>query len=72
MIPISPARARRFLSPILSATRMLQRASNGWEAHDRFIGVTFAVAGIFGAGRLAGKLKELESVDLIGPWHVGH
>jgi hypothetical protein len=33
---------------------------------------TFAVAGIFGAGRLASRLKELESVDLIGPWHVGH
>jgi hypothetical protein len=34
--------------------------------------LTFAVAGIFGAGRLASRLKELESVDLIGPWHVGH
>ena len=34
--------------------------------------VTFAVAGIFGAGRLASRLKQLESVDLIGPWHVGH
>ena len=34
--------------------------------------VTFTVAGIFGAGRLASRLKELESVDLIGPWHVGH
>jgi len=34
--------------------------------------VTFLVAGIFGAGRLASRLKELESVDLIGPWHVGH
>jgi hypothetical protein len=33
---------------------------------------TFAVAGIFGAGRLASRLKELESGDLIGPWHVGH
>jgi len=33
--------------------------------------VTFPVAGIFGAGRLATRLKELESVDLIGPWHVG-
>lgn len=33
--------------------------------------LTFAVAGIFGAGRLASRLKELESVDLIGPWHVG-
>jgi hypothetical protein len=34
--------------------------------------ITFAVAGTFGAGRLADRLKELESVDLIGPWHVGH
>ena len=34
--------------------------------------VTFPAAGIFGAGRLASRLKELESVDLIGPWHVGH
>ena len=34
--------------------------------------VTFPVAGIFGAGRLASRLKELESVDLIGSWHVGH
>ena len=34
--------------------------------------ITFPVAGIFGAGRLASRLKELESVDLIGPWHVGH
>jgi hypothetical protein len=34
--------------------------------------LTFAVAGIFGAGRLASRLKQLESVDLIGPWHVGH
>ena len=34
--------------------------------------ITFAVAGIFGAGRLTSRLKQLESVDLIGPWHVGH
>ena len=34
--------------------------------------LSFAVAGIFGAGRLASRLNELESVDLIGPWHVGH
>lgn len=34
--------------------------------------LTFAVGGIFGAGRLASRLKELESVDLIGPWHIGH
>lgn len=34
--------------------------------------LTFAVAGIFGAGRLASRLKELEGADLIGPWHVGH
>jgi hypothetical protein len=34
--------------------------------------ITFPVTGIFGAGRLASRLKELESVDLIGPWHVGH
>jgi hypothetical protein len=34
--------------------------------------ITFPVSGIFGAGRLASRLKELESVDLIGPWHVGH
>lgn len=33
--------------------------------------LVFAVAGIFGAGRLASRLKELGSVDLIGPWHVG-
>lgn len=32
--------------------------------------ITFAIAGIFGAGRLASKLEE--SVDLIGLWHVGH
>lgn len=35
-------------------------------------GLTFAVAGIFGAGRLATRLNELESVNLIGPWHIGH
>ena len=34
--------------------------------------LSFPVAGIFGAGRLASRLKELESVHLIGPWHVGH
>ncbi len=34
--------------------------------------LTFAVAGIYGAARLASRLKELESVDLIGPWHAGH
>ena len=34
--------------------------------------LTFAVGGIFGVGRLASRLKELESVDLIGPWHIGH
>ena len=34
--------------------------------------ITFTVAGLFGAGRLASRLKEPESVDLIGPWHVGH
>jgi len=34
--------------------------------------LTFAVPGLFGAGRLASRLTELESVDLIGPWHVGH
>jgi hypothetical protein len=35
--------------------------------------VTFSVAGgIFGVGRLATRLKALESVDEIGPWHVGH
>jgi hypothetical protein len=34
--------------------------------------LTFSVEGIYGAGRLASRLKELESVDLIGPWHVGH
>jgi hypothetical protein len=34
--------------------------------------ITFAAAGVFGAGRLASRLEELESVDLIGPWHIGH
>ena len=35
--------------------------------------VTFAVTGgIFGVGRLATQLKPLESIDQIGPWHVGH
>jgi hypothetical protein len=35
--------------------------------------VTFPVAGgVFGVGRLATRLKALESVDEIGPWHVGH
>ena len=34
--------------------------------------ITFPTTGLFGAGRLASRLKELESVDLIGPWHVGH
>ena len=34
--------------------------------------LTFAVAGIFGAGGLASRLKALEGADLIGPWHVGH
>jgi hypothetical protein len=34
--------------------------------------LAFAVAGIHGAGRLASRLNQLESVDLIGPWHVGH
>jgi len=34
--------------------------------------LTFPVAGIFGAGRLARSLNELESVHLIGPGHVGH
>jgi len=28
--------------------------------------------GIFGVGRLATRLKALESVGKIGPWHVGH
>ena len=35
--------------------------------------VTFAVTGgIFGVGRLATRLKSLESINQIGPWHVGH
>lgn len=35
--------------------------------------VTFAVTGgIFGVGRLASRLKSLESINQIGPWHVGH
>jgi len=35
--------------------------------------VTFTVTGgIFGVGRLASRLKSLESIDQIGPWHVGH
>jgi hypothetical protein len=34
--------------------------------------ITFPVAGgVFGVGRLATKLKELECADQIGPWHVG-
>jgi hypothetical protein len=35
--------------------------------------ITFPVAGgIFGVGRLATRLKELEETHQIGPWHVGH
>src|SRR5215210_1271302 len=34
--------------------------------------ITFPVAGIYGAGRLASRLNQLESVDLIGPWHAGY
>ena len=35
--------------------------------------VTFPIAGgIFGVGRLATRLKTLQSVGNIGPWHVGH
>jgi hypothetical protein len=33
--------------------------------------ITFPITGLFGAGRLASRLKELESVDLIGPSHIG-
>ena len=34
--------------------------------------VTFSVTGgIFGVGRLATRLKALESAHLIGSWHVG-
>ncbi len=75
MITISPAGARRLLSPILSpatATPMFQWASDGRQPFDSFIGQRPHLRGSFGAGRLASRLKELESVDLIGPWHVGH
>jgi hypothetical protein len=34
--------------------------------------VRFPVTGIFGVGRLATRLKALESVNQIGPWHIGH
>ncbi len=35
--------------------------------------VTFPIAGgIFGVGRLATRLKALQSIGHIGPWHVGH
>jgi hypothetical protein len=34
--------------------------------------VRFPVSGIFGVGCLATKLKALESVNQIGPWHIGH
>ena len=35
--------------------------------------VMFPIAGgIFGVGRLATRLKALQSVGHIGPWHVGH
>jgi hypothetical protein len=35
--------------------------------------VTFQVErGIFGVGSLATRLKALESVDMIGPWHIGN
>jgi hypothetical protein len=35
--------------------------------------IMFGVAGgIFGVGRLASRLKSLESINQIGPWHVGH
>jgi hypothetical protein len=41
------------------------------DAHETV--VTFPVAGgIFGVGLLATRLTALESVDEIGPWHVGH
>src|SRR5690242_6760315 len=30
------------------------------------------VGGIFGVGRLATRLKALQSAGHIGPWHVGH
>jgi hypothetical protein len=34
--------------------------------------VTFSVTGgIFGVGRLVSRLKALESINLIGSWHVG-
>ena len=34
--------------------------------------VRFAVTGgIFGVGRLATRLKTMESAAVIGPWHVG-
>ena len=33
--------------------------------------VTFSVmGGIFGVGRLASRLRALESIDLIGSWYV--
>ena len=35
--------------------------------------VRFAIeGGIFGVGRLATRLNGLETVNQIGPWHVGH
>ena len=34
--------------------------------------VRFPVAGIFGVDCLATRLKALESVNQIGPWHIGH
>ena len=34
--------------------------------------VKFPVAEIFGVGCLATRLKALESVNQIGPWHIGH
>ena len=51
---------------------MFQWASDGRQPCDSFIGQRPHLRGSFGAGRLASRLKELESVDLIGSWHVGH
>ena len=34
--------------------------------------VRFPITGIFGVGCLATSLKALESINQIGPWHIGH
>ena len=39
---------------------------------DQNVAVFEVDRGIYGVGRLATRLKGLESIGNIGPWHVGH